>query len=102
MCILTRTLWSISALTGTLIEGESLMNDGSAVVLYVWVKNVVGYAVSDVPPWWMEDRLIGIELLRVVAQVLPKPAHTRAQIYRMHRRVPCDHQPLDMDTERCN
>jgi NhaP-type Na+/H+ or K+/H+ antiporter len=28
---------------GTLIEGESLLNDGSAVVLYSWVRNAIGY-----------------------------------------------------------
>ena len=61
---------------GTLIEGESLVNDGSAVVLYVWVKNVVGYAYSDEAPSWMrsaeegEIGEIGVELLRVVAQML--------------------------------
>ena len=36
---------------GTLIEGESLLNDGSAVVLYVFVKNMIGYDhATDAPP----------------------------------------------------
>jgi NhaP-type Na+/H+ or K+/H+ antiporter len=67
---------------GTLIEGESLLNDGSAVVLFVWVRNVIGYDHSTIGPSWMfsvgneevpQDRyagLIGVELLRVVLQML--------------------------------
>ena len=38
---------------GTLIEGESLLNDGSAVVLYVWVRAAVGYDYTTVAPPWM-------------------------------------------------
>merc|ERR1719446_265396 len=54
----------------TLIEGESLLNDGSAVVLFVWVKNVIGYDHATKKPSWMEDDMIGLELLRVIAQML--------------------------------
>ncbi len=32
---------------GTLIEGESLLNDGSAVVLYVVIKNWIEHTNSD-------------------------------------------------------
>jgi len=66
---------------GSLIEGESLLNDGSAVVLFTWVKNVIGYDHSTVGPSWMFSAqgdetyaryggLVGVELLRVVAQML--------------------------------
>ena len=36
---------------GTLIEGESLMNDGSAVVLFVWVRNCIGYDYAMDSAW---------------------------------------------------
>jgi len=64
---------------GTLIEGESLLNDGSAVVLFTWVKNVIGYDYSTLAPTWMRDGddlnikysgQIGVELLRILAQML--------------------------------
>eukprot|EP00441_Pelagodinium_beii_P041071 CAMPEP_0197632526 /NCGR_PEP_ID=MMETSP1338-20131121/9231_1 /TAXON_ID=43686 ORGANISM="Pelagodinium beii, Strain RCC1491" /NCGR_SAMPLE_ID=MMETSP1338 /ASSEMBLY_ACC=CAM_ASM_000754 /LENGTH=930 /DNA_ID=CAMNT_0043204089 /DNA_START=71 /DNA_END=2863 /DNA_ORIENTATION=+ len=61
---------------GTLIEGESLLNDGSAVVLFVWVRNVIGYTYSTAAPEWMAgdgsrySGEIGIEFVRVVAQML--------------------------------
>ena len=57
---------------GTLIEGESLMNDGSAVVLFVWVRNCIGYDYNTLPPPWMtgESPQYVLELLRVVAQML--------------------------------
>ena len=60
---------------GTLIEGESLLNDGSAIVLYTWVKNVIGYDSTTLPPSWMDQPdqyagQIGYELLRVVSQML--------------------------------
>ena len=42
MVALLKELGAVKSL-GTLIEGESLLNDGSAVVLFVWVKNVCGY-----------------------------------------------------------
>ena len=42
---------------GTLIEGESLLNDGSAVVFFIWIKNVIGYDYSTVPPSWMTPEL---------------------------------------------
>ena len=61
---------------GTLIEGESLLNDGSAVVLYVFVKNLIGYSHSTDPPPWMTARcstnascLWGWELCRIVANM---------------------------------
>merc|ERR1719446_1666594 len=38
---------------GTLIEGESLLNDGSAVVLFTWVRNTIGYDTHTLPPSWM-------------------------------------------------
>ena len=64
---------------GTLIEGESLLNDGSAVVLFVWVRNVIGYDYATLAPEWMRgaddtryDGQIGIELMRIIAQV-PHP-----------------------------
>ena len=38
---------------GTLIEGESLLNDGSAVVLFIWVKNCIGYDYATLAPEWM-------------------------------------------------
>ena len=60
---------------GTLIEGESLLNDGSAIVLYTWVKNAIGYDSTTLPPSWMDqpDKYagqIGYELLRVISQML--------------------------------
>lgn len=67
---------------GCLIEGESLLNDGSAVVLFFWVRNVIGYDHSTIGPSWMfsarddnsehdrYDGLIGVEFVRVVAQML--------------------------------
>ena len=62
---------------GTLIEGESLLNDGSAVVLFVWVRNAIGYDYATLAPEWMrgEDGArysgqIGFELLRIIAQML--------------------------------
>jgi len=67
---------------GCLIEGESLLNDGSAVVLFTWVRNVIGYDHSTIGPSWMfsarddnsehdrYDGLIGVEFVRVVAQML--------------------------------
>ena len=58
---------------GTLIEGESLLNDGSAVVLFIWVRNVIGYTVStDAPAWMQSGELSGwfAELFRVLAQML--------------------------------
>ena len=63
---------------GTLIEGESLLNDASAVVLYVFVKNLIGYDHATQGPPWMLDtdpsaavdtRQWGFELLRVVANM---------------------------------
>ena len=36
---------------GTLIEGESLLNDGSAVVLYVVIKNWIEHTNSDTRPF---------------------------------------------------
>ena len=55
---------------GTLIEGESLLNDGSAVVLYIFVKNAIGYDHATAPPPWMVEGNIGFEFLRVVANML--------------------------------
>ena len=65
---------------GTLIEGESLLNDGSAVVLFMWVKNAIGYDYATLGPGWMRPPAsdpdtrysgqIGFELLRIVAQML--------------------------------
>mmetsp|Transcript_53912 Transcript_53912/g.159752 ORF Transcript_53912/g.159752 Transcript_53912/m.159752 type:complete len:1155 (-) Transcript_53912:469-3933(-) len=64
---------------GTLIEGESLLNDGSAVVLYTWVRNCIGYSSGIMPPGWMlEDgviyeRFMGnitAELFRIITQML--------------------------------
>ena len=61
---------------GTLIEGESLLNDGSAVVLFVWVRNVIGYDYATAPPGWMESvdgerytGQIGFEFMRIVTQM---------------------------------
>ena len=60
---------------GTLIEGESLLNDGSAVVLFVWVRAAIGYSYSDEPPRWMDVRdrytgQVGTNFVVVVAQML--------------------------------
>ena len=65
---------------GTLIEGESLLNDGSAVVLYVWVRSVIGYDYMTVPPPWMSNSSaldserymgdIGTNFVVVVVQML--------------------------------
>ena len=64
---------------GTLIEGESLLNDGSAVVLYVFVRNAIGYTTDTNPPPWMASAdsegnslipSVGYEFLRIVAQML--------------------------------
>ena len=59
----------------TLIEGESLLNDGSAVVLFVWVRAAIGYSYSDEPPRWMDVRdrytgQVGTNFVVVVAQML--------------------------------
>ena len=56
---------------GTLIEGESLLNDGSAVVLYVFVKNLIGYDHKTIPPPWMreDNRQVGVEFVRIVGQM---------------------------------
>jgi NhaP-type Na+/H+ or K+/H+ antiporter len=54
---------------GTLIEGESLMNDGSAVVLYVVVKNAIGYTSTVIAPEWMPS-MLWLEILRILAQML--------------------------------
>ena len=63
-----------SSRLSTLIEGESLLNDGSAVVLFVWISNVIGYDALTKPPEWMAqdfgERQIGYELMRIVAQML--------------------------------
>ena len=50
---------------GTLIEGESLLNDGSAVVLFIWIKNAIGYARGVEAPGWSS----GVDLIRVVSQM---------------------------------
>ena len=66
---------------GTLIEGESLLNDGSAVVLFVWVRAAIGYDYSAVaPPWmyngtggpdfWQSPSQVGTNFVVVVAQML--------------------------------
>ena len=67
---------------GTMIEGESLLNDGSAVVLFMilmaWIKfdpNVFPIGGPSIPtfPDGGEDGgvwTIGVEVLRVVAQML--------------------------------
>ena len=58
---------------GTLIEGESLLNDGSAVVLFVWVRNAIGYDYATLAPEWMRGERytgqVGVELARIVAQM---------------------------------
>ena len=54
---------------GTLIEGESLLNDGSAVVLFSWVRNAIGYTSSTVPPPWMLSDGEGTRYLRWHGQV---------------------------------
>ena len=60
---------------GSLIEGESLLNDGSAVVLFVLVKNAIGYSSGVMPPSWMDPNpggqyLLVVEALRILAQML--------------------------------
>ena len=55
---------------GTLIEGESLLNDGSAVVLFVVVKNAIGYSSGSIPPTWVQDGYFAFDVLRIVAQML--------------------------------
>lgn len=57
---------------GGLIEGESLLNDGTAVVLYVFVRNAIGYPYDKLPPSWMlpPDPNLWIEFFRVIAQML--------------------------------
>jgi NhaP-type Na+/H+ or K+/H+ antiporter len=55
---------------GTLIEGESLLNDGSAVVLYVAVRNLIGYDMTTEPPSWMRgDKQEWLEVGRIVIQM---------------------------------
>mmetsp|Transcript_41660 Transcript_41660/g.103526 ORF Transcript_41660/g.103526 Transcript_41660/m.103526 type:complete len:1049 (+) Transcript_41660:99-3245(+) len=74
---LLRELGASKAL-GTLIEGESLLNDGSAYVLFVWVRNCIGYASDVRPPDWMTSDgvferyggCITCELFRVITQML--------------------------------
>jgi NhaP-type Na+/H+ and K+/H+ antiporter len=72
---------------GTLIEGESLLNDGSAVVLYIFVKNVIGYDHATEGPSWMirPDREIGLEFVRIVANMV-RQQHTRAPKHARPRR----------------
>lgn len=46
---------------------------GSAIVLYYWVRNVIGYDSHALPPDWMDhpgqySGEIGIEFLRIVGQ----------------------------------
>lgn len=36
------------------VSGESLLNDGSAVVLFTFVYHAIGYANYEIPPPWME------------------------------------------------
>ena len=58
---------------GTLIEGESLLNDGSAVILFYVVRNAIGYAHNIQPPQWMDregDYVLGYEVMRIIAQML--------------------------------
>jgi len=63
---------------GTIIEGESLLNDGSAVVLFVWIRNAIGYDYSTLGPGWMQadtatnryDGKVGIDFVVVVSQML--------------------------------
>lgn len=61
---------------GTLIEGESLLNDGSAVVLFTWIRNAIGYGSATLAPGWMRgdgtrfSGEVGTELVRIVAQML--------------------------------
>ena len=51
--------------------------DGSAVVLFMWVKNVIGYDYATLGPEWMRGDgvnrytgSVGFEFLRIVAQML--------------------------------
>ena len=69
--ITTRVAW-LTVAAGTLIEGESLLNDGSAVVLYVVLKNWIDHTNSNeltveaqlaYPGGW-------VDLVRIVAQML--------------------------------
>ena len=57
---------------GTLIEGESLLNDGSAVVLYVVLKNWIEHTNSGTLPFDAQLAYPGtwIDLLRIVMQML--------------------------------
>ena len=63
---------------GTLIEGESLLNDGSAVVLYVWVRAAIGYDYATMAPPWMISNTaevryqgqVGVNFVVVVSQML--------------------------------
>jgi len=63
---------------GTIIEGESLLNDGSAVVLYSWIRNAIGYDYSTLAPGWMSadtanERYaghVGVDFVVVVSQML--------------------------------
>ena len=57
---------------GTLIEGESLLNDGSSVVLFTFIMSLVRAGVGvdeydDQIPW---TRDVIIEFLRIIAQML--------------------------------
>ena len=62
---------------------QSLINDGSAIVLFTWVRNAIGYTSStEPPPWMMTDvgngtlsyfryeGCVFCELGRVIAQML--------------------------------
>ena len=57
---------------GTLIEGESLLNDGSAVVLFSWIRNWIYHTNSDELPYDAQDNYPGtwVDLTRIVAQML--------------------------------
>ena len=55
----------------TLIEGESLLNDGTVVVLFTWLMHWLGFEETRTTPSWLGGTQVPwIELLRLVAQML--------------------------------
>jgi hypothetical protein len=82
---------------GTMIEGESLLNDGSAIVLYGLLYNWIMHTHGDAPDRPAEAQAdypgVGVDMLRITAQASrgPRPAAHRLCAFRPHARTPKAH-----------
>lgn len=82
---------------GTMIEGESLLNDGSAIVLYGLLYNWIMHTHGDAPDRPAEAQAdypgVGVDMLRITAQASrgPWPAAHRLCAFRPHARTPKAH-----------